>query len=158
VKKTILFFLLSSLIIACDKNLVFEEFESIPDNTWNMNTLVHFNVNINDTSELYNVFINIRTTDNYQYSNLYLFVSTNAPNGYVQRDTIELTLADEYGKWLGKGTAGIKTLNFPYLQNIRFPYIGIYTFEIEQAMRVTDLKSVKNIGLRVETSGETDEL
>jgi gliding motility-associated lipoprotein GldH len=92
----------------------------------------------------------VRNTGEYEYSNLYLFVTTHSPSGLALRDTIEVVLADDRGKWLGKGAASVFTLYIPYRQNIRFPLRGIYQFDIEQAMWIEDLKHISDIGLRIE--------
>jgi hypothetical protein len=44
---------------------------------------------------------------------------------------------------------------YPYKTNIRFPIPGIYTFTIEQAMWIRDLKNISNIGLMIEKAGKS---
>jgi len=66
------------------------------------------------------------------------------------RDTVDIILADENGNWLGRGAASVFTMKYPYRTFVRFPVRGIYTFDIEQAMRVQDLKYISDIGLRIE--------
>ena len=61
-------------------------------------------------------------------------------------------LADEKGKWLGKGFGYIRDNRIPYKRNIRFPFKGYYKFEIKQAMRTDDLKGISSIGVRIEKS------
>ena len=138
------------LFAACDKQQVYEEFSTIPGQTWSSNNTLHFNVNITDTLQAQNVLISVRNTGKYEYSNLYLFVTTHSPQGNLVRDTVEITLADERGKWMGKGAASIFTLYYPYKTNIRFPVRGIYTFDVEQAMWIKELKNISDIGLRIE--------
>jgi gliding motility-associated lipoprotein GldH len=83
-------------------------------------------------------------------SNLYLFVTTTAPSGHSVRDTVEVILADEKGKWLGSGLGDIWDLQQLYKQNVRFAQRGKYRFEYEQAMRTEKLPFVLDVGLRVE--------
>jgi len=66
------------------------------------------------------------------------------------RDTVGIRLADDNGRWLGKGAASVLSLSYPYRQNIKFPIPGIYVFDIEQAMRVDDLKYIADIGVSIE--------
>jgi len=153
-KNPLLIFTVAFMLLSCGKRPEFEEFISLPE-TWNSNNILHFNVNITDTIESKNVFISVRNTGKYEFSNLYLFVTANSPNGSVLRDTVEVVLADEHGKWLGKGAASVFTRYYPYKINIRFPVRGIYTFDIEQAMWIKDLKNISDIGLRIEKTGET---
>lgn len=140
------------LLWSCDRNVVYEQFVSIEDKTWDNSNIIHFNVDIEDTVSLHNIYISVRNTGQYEYSNLYLFVTSVSPNGNLAKDTTEITLADEHGKWLGKGSASIYTLYYPFRRNVKFPVRGIYQFHIEQAMWTRDLKHINDIGLRVEKS------
>lgn len=149
-RKIGLLFSIAIIVLSCDRHRVFEQFDTIKRQVWNSSDILHFNVNITDTSSANNVFISVRNTGQYEYSNLYLFVTAHSPNGGQVRDTVEVTLADEHGKWLGKGSASVYTLYYPYRQNIRFPNRGIYQFDIEQAMWIKDLKHISHVGLRIE--------
>lgn len=138
------------IVVSCDRQKVFEQFRSIPGHSWNNEDRVQFNVNITDTASSHNVLLVVRNTGQYEYSNLYLFVTAISPDGNVLRDTTEIILADERGKWLGKGSAAVFTLYYPFRRNIRFPIKGIYQFTIEQAMWVKDLRYISDVGLRIE--------
>jgi gliding motility-associated lipoprotein GldH len=151
-KKVGLFTLLVLICFSCDKQKVFEEFVSIDGPSWNSNNILHFNVNMADSAQAYNVLLSVRNSGKYEFSNLYLFVTAHSPNGSFIRDTVEIALADDRGKWLGKGAASMYTTYYPYRQNIRFPVRGIYTFDVEQAMWIKDLKNISDIGLRIEKS------
>jgi gliding motility-associated lipoprotein GldH len=143
----VLFFLVFS---GCDRQKVYEQFNEIKDLEWRTDDIQHFNAGITDTSEIYNVLISYRNTARYEYSNLYLFVTVHSPDGNMVRDTVEVMLADESGKWLGKGAASVFTGYYVYRQNIKFPVPGIYTFDIEQAMWKVNLKNISDIGIRIE--------
>ena len=149
-KKASLFLWILLALFSCDRQRVFEEYRSFMDHTWDNHDILHFNVNISDTATAHNVYLSVRNTGEYEYSNLYLFVTTHSPSGLALRDTVEIVLADDRGKWLGKGAASIYTLYIPYRENIRFPLRGIYQFDVEQAMWVEELKHITDIGLRIE--------
>ena len=153
-KKGCLILCIVVLCLSCDRNKVYEHFTAIQGPSWNSYDIIHFNVSIADTAVAHNVHISVRNTGQYEYSNLYLFVTAHSPNGSIVRDTIEVTLADDHGKWLGKGPASVYTLYYPYRQNIRFPLQGIYQFDIEQAMWIKELKYISHIGLRIEKAGK----
>ena len=97
------FFFLTS----CDEGKVYHKYVEIPGNKWNARHVIHFDVPIEDTIRSCNVYILVRNNSNYAYNNLYLFVTTTSPLGYSVRDTLELILADQRGKWTGKGAADI---------------------------------------------------
>ncbi len=150
--KFIISFVSFLALCSCDRNGVFDENINTKGNLWNKNDIAKFGVNINDTTSYHNIYINVRNTTDYPNSNLYLFVSTTSPAGYSQIDTLECYLADDQGKWLGKGFGYIHDNRIPYKHNIRFPMKGVYNFEIKQAMRIDELKGIASVGVRVEKS------
>lgn len=138
------------IFLSCDPDRVYEKNIRIPDGIWDRNNPVYFEVIVQDTITPYNLYINIRNTGLYPFSNLYLFITTTAPSGHSVKDTVEVILADEKGKWLGKGLGDIWDLQKIYKQNVRFAQKGMYLFEYEQAMRMEKLPFILDAGLRVE--------
>lgn len=141
--------LLSLLKISCTSSHFEKSFE-IPDSAWSSDEIFQFNVEITDTNVPYNMYINIRNSTTYNYSNIFLFVNVLYPDNTLFTDTVEGFLADYRGEWLGKGTSNFRSNKFNYKQNIRFPQTGTYVFAIQQAMRYDVLKGISNIGLEVE--------
>jgi gliding motility-associated lipoprotein GldH len=154
-KNTFFLLIIGLALTACHRGKVYEEFIEVPE-PWNNEKVIRFNVNITDTANAQNVYLSVRNTGKYGFSNLYLFVTAHSPNGSSVRDTVEIRLADEHGKWLGRGAASVFTLYHPYRQHIRFPFRGIYTFDVEQAMWVTDLSGLTDIGLKIEKDNTPD--
>jgi len=138
------------VLSSCDPNLVFEKNIKIQDGIWYRENIVHFEVVIEDTISSHNLFVNVRNTSLYPMSNLYLFIETTAPSGHSVRDTVEVILADEKGKWLGSGLGDIWDLQQLYKQNVRFAQRGKYSFKFKQAMRTEKLPFILDVGLRVE--------
>ena len=138
------------LLISCDPDSVFEKNIRIPDGIWNRNNPVRFEVVVEDTITPHNLYINVRNTGMYPVSNLYLFVTTIAPSGHTIKDTVQVILADERGKWLGKGLGDIWDNQKLYKEQVRFAQKGEYIFEYEQAMRLEKLPFILDVGLRVE--------
>ncbi len=149
-------FILSLLAVlalsSCDPGRVYEKNIKIPDGIWHRDNIVRFELPIEDTIRSYNIYVNVRNTNLYPMSNLYLFITTTAPSGHSIRDTVELKLADEKGKWRGSGLGDIWDLQQPYKKNVRFAQRGVYSFEYEQAMRIEKLPFILDVGLRVETA------
>ena len=138
------------IITSCDPNRIYEEYIEIPDGIWNRYNMVKFSVNVSDTLTPHNVYVNIRNTGLYTKSNLFLFITITSPDGTSIRDTFECILADEKGRWLGKGLGDIVDNQILYKKNVLFPNPGTYTFEYEQAMRIENLPFIMDVGLRVE--------
>ena len=150
-KISMLAFLLIGIVLSsCDNKVVFERNISLPENRWEASNIVHLETTIEDTSAAHNLYINIRNAGGYQFSNLFVFFTTTTPKGEIERDTVELILADERGKWLGDGLGDIWDNRILFKRNFRFPQSGIYKFDLQQAMRVPILPQVMDAGIRIE--------
>jgi gliding motility-associated lipoprotein GldH len=151
-KKTWPIFVLLSCVtlFSCDPSRVFEKNIAIQHRTWEQKNPLAFDVPVQDTVSAHDLYINVRNAGNYQYSNLFLFVKMVFPDGRIAIDTVECTLADPSGKWLGDGLGDIYDNQKLFKRGIRFPRKGLYRFEIEQAMRIDPLQGITDIGLRLE--------
>ncbi len=147
---SVIIFILAVSLAACDRNRIFEENTVIRNGIWNVKDKVIFSVPIVDPLARYRVMIQVRNAPEYPYNNLYVFMDTRFPDGKIARDTIELTLADYDGRWLGSGMGSVKFNRFLLQSGVRFPEKGTYHFEFEQAMRVNELKGIRDFGLRIE--------
>jgi gliding motility-associated lipoprotein GldH len=134
----------------CDKGKVFEEIVSIPSGGWAVNQVIKLDVPVNDISKAYDILLHFRNSSSYEYSNIWMFIETKSPKGNSLRDTFEIKLADETGKWFGEGIGDVNNMLVPYKQNILFPVRGIYQVSIVQAMRDSTLKHVLDFGLRLQ--------
>jgi gliding motility-associated lipoprotein GldH len=142
--------ILIALLSSCDHRVVFDKNIALPENRWEMNNIIQLDAEIKDTVTPHNIYFNVRNAGGYQFSNLYLFFSTHTPSGKLAHDTVELTLADDHGKWLGDGSGDIWDNRILFRRNFRFPESGIYHFELQQAMRVNPLPQIMDAGMRIE--------
>ena len=150
-KKIVFILLIATVFSSCgNKNVIFDESAVIPNASWNSHDFPTFDVNVEDTLSAYNFYFNIRHLENYRYSNFYMFLHTTFPNGNQTHDTIELVLAYPDGRWIGKGSGSMRDNNILLNSNLCFPLKGNYHFEIEQAMRDTQLDGVTDVGVRFE--------
>jgi gliding motility-associated lipoprotein GldH len=135
---------------SCDNITVFEEYKSFENQEWNTDSLVNFDYSITDTISTYKIILNLRHSVDYEYQNLFLFVTSEA-----SRDTIELLLADKSGRWLGSGIGDIREFTLILIDDKIYPKQESKTVTIEQAMRygstekIINLKFIDAIGIRV---------
>ncbi len=141
---------LAFLLWGCNEQIVFEKSQKIAADGWHMNDVITFEKEINDTTSLYDIFLNVRNNNEYPYSNLYVFFHTIFPDGSHYQDTIEMILADRQGKWTGEGFGKIKSNSFHFRKDVWFPVEGEFTFTIQHAMREEYLKGITDIGMRIE--------
>lgn len=142
-------------LASCNKGLMYQKYTSLPDNTWNINNPVIFDVPVDDTINHYNIYINVRNANDYDFANLYLFIDITAPNNAVERDTLNCVLADKSGQWLGEGMGDIYDNKILFKYNTRFRK-GNYKFKLTQAMRIDELPEIMDMGLRIEQIKKTN--
>ncbi|MFM2207014.1 MAG: gliding motility lipoprotein GldH [Bacteroidota bacterium] len=148
------FFLLILSATACDDSVLLDEHVRVKDEQWASSDVVRLETDIADTIHPYNLYINLRHAGSYRYSNLFLFLDTYMPDGGHARDTVELTLADERGQWLGEGMGDVRDNRILFKRGFVFPGSGHYRFELTQAMRVDPLPGIKDAGMCIELSGK----
>jgi gliding motility-associated lipoprotein GldH len=137
------------MVVACKTDKLYEDYKSIQSSGWDQDSSAVFSFNIDKTFLNYNLFINIRNRGDYANSNLWLFVDITAPDYTCIHDTIEYQLALPNGKWIGKGTGGMYSNQFPFRENVYFPIAGTYTISIKHAMRNNPLTGISDIGIGV---------
>lgn len=138
-------------VVSCDRHRVFDSYVNVPKKGWDKDSLAYFKVPVHSTQQAMNLLVNIRNTQQYPNSNLWLFIDVKSPSGKVERDTIECVLADVSGKWLGKGWGSIYHSKIMWKKGVRFAEHGDYEFKISHGMRSTELQGISDIGFRVET-------
>jgi gliding motility-associated lipoprotein GldH len=152
INKNLLLSLLASFLIlsSCNNNVVYTDSVAMSNNKWPLLNLAVFRATITDTLNSNNLFFTLRTGSDYPFRNIFLFVTATSPEGRNITDTLQYSLADDKGKWYGKGFGDIHELKLPYKTNIFFPSKGEYTFKIQHGMRTEDLTGVYDIGFRIE--------
>jgi gliding motility-associated lipoprotein GldH len=143
---------LACILTGCDEGVVFEENRAIRGGEWSEKVPLSFEFEMKDTIQLYDFFLNIRNSEAYPYSNLYLFAELEFPNGKMSVDTINCPLADASGNWYGSGLGDIYDNRVLYMKRRQFPLSGRYRMTIHQAMRDTLLKGVTDLGFRIKQS------
>lgn len=141
--------LIPILMISCNSQSFYDHNEETPAE-WSSVDSLYFHFDVNDTINPYNMYINIRNTTDYQYSNIYFFMQIQFPDGRYSIDTLEAFLADRKGNWLGNGLGKNKDNQILFRKRGRFPMSGKYNIAIEQAMRTEQLTGIKSVGIRIE--------
>ena len=143
---------------ACDSNRVYDEYKTLP-NQWNKDSIITFNVTPPDSTNAYNVFVNLRNTGEYKYSNLFVIISTRFPNGKVITDTLEYRMTKPNGEFLGTGFSDLKENKLWYKEDVVFQESGAYQFTVQHAMRengkvdgIVNLEGITDVGIRIEKS------
>lgn len=145
------------LLVSCDSELLYDEFQSIESSKWTSENNIEFIVSNTDTISSKNVFITIRNNKEYEFSSLYLIAKIEFPKGLRVVDTLEYEMTDVQGKWLGTGFTDVKENKLFYKENVVFTEKGDYKFSIQQATRsIHDingekpLNGITDVGLSIE--------
>ena len=152
--KSVTYLLLASALISlvsCDQTMVYDENKAIGGAVWKANDVKSFEFDITDTLQLYNFYVNVRNGEEYPFSNLYLFVEMEFPNGKKSIDTLECPLADQLGNWYGSGLGSIFDNRVLFRERKKFPLSGHYKVDIHQAMRTDALEGIYDVGFRLAT-------
>jgi gliding motility-associated lipoprotein GldH len=156
-KSSIFFLFIILILLSCDKKRVFDDYRSVGD-AWKKDSIVSFTFEQKDTIKPYNLFVNVRSNNDYQFNNLFLIVSMEHPEGLTKVDTLEYEMANPDGTLMGNGFSDIKENKLFYKANVKFPKSGNYTVNIQQAVRQTGkipgveaLSGITDVGFRIES-------
>jgi gliding motility-associated lipoprotein GldH len=148
-RKIIAFIVGVLLFTACGNLPTYEKAYTFKDKVWKQNVKPVFVVDIQDTSKAYNFTLTLRTTTDYKYSNLWVYLNTKTPKKQTGREAFEIKTTYPDGTWIGTKTGTIveHTLNF---NKRKLPEKGNYVFILEQGITQSIVDEVLDISLIVE--------
>jgi gliding motility-associated lipoprotein GldH len=150
-KTLLILFLFAVLLNACVESVYYEKDTELTNLNWDINNKLYHEVVINDHLKAYNIYLNIRNTGRYPYSNLYVFLESSSPGELdLKLDTVECILADPTGKWFGSGYGNILYNRVLVYRSHIFPRPGKYIFTLQHAMRMQSVPELQSVGLRIE--------
>ncbi len=146
--RTLLFFFCLLCLFSCGNDSFYTKSYSFKNRTWDRNEKPSFIVEIEDTTQLYDFIITLRTTSDFKYNNLWIFLNTIPPNGQLVREPYEIKTCHPNGSWIGKKTGNIveNTLIF---KRKKVPIKGKYKFSLEQATTDELIDEVIDISLEI---------
>lgn len=150
--QTILLLAMITILYSCHSAADMAENRDIPDAIWEVGKPLRYEYFCDDTLNYKDILFTLRHTGQYPYSNLFLFITTLAPNGNSQKDTVEFMLADTRGRWFGSGIGDVHALQLIFKKNIRFGQTGRYIFYIQHGMREQKLKGITDLGMLIKNS------
>lgn len=140
----------SLLASSCTDRAVLDQHVAIADHAWRYDDQPRMVAHITDTAKRYHIYLNLRHTPEYRYSNIFILLHQHWPNQPDTAERIELRLAEPDGRWLGSGTGSVYAHQELIKEYVRFPDTGKYVFVIEQNMRENPLREITDIGIRIE--------
>lgn len=144
-------YIITTALILClgacvPKHNDYSHFVHIDQNGWAYGDTVDICPTALDSTNVRNLSVAIRHNNSYEFRNLWLEI-TYGPEGNRRRDTINMDLADIYGRWHGKGIG-------PSYQYETMVATGVNIADsshvyIRHIMRVDTLKGIEMIGITV---------
>ncbi len=143
-------------LVSCDSKQVFDEYKTV-ENKWDKNDVISFDFKAPDTINNYDLFVNLRNNNQYEFSNIFLIVTLKTPNANQVTDTLEYKMTNNKGEWLGTGFSEIKENKLWLKEQFKFKESGNYNIGITHAVRkngsingVEYLKGITDVGFRIE--------
>ncbi len=110
-------------------------------------------MDIQDTSILYDFVVTIRTTTDYAYNNLWVFLNTKPPHGQEVREPYEIKTTFPDGNWIGNKTGTVVEHELIFKRR-KVPSKGMYIFTFEQAITQKTVDEVLDISMEVKKAIE----
>ncbi|ODT55957.1 MAG: hypothetical protein BGP01_11890 [Paludibacter sp. 47-17] len=135
---------------SCSSNEVYNEYRALSREGWHRDSVVPFRAVVGDTLLPFDLYVQIRHTGRLALGNLWTVIDTYGPDStWLQADTVELKLADEWGNWLGAGSGPAIDLQALYRSGLVFGRPGTYRFTLRHAMRDSVVPGLTHIGFRI---------
>jgi gliding motility-associated lipoprotein GldH len=140
--------LISLLLSSCSSDTLFDQVESFKSKAWVQGDQIIFEVDVEDTLQPFDFEITLRTSTDYAYSNLWIYISSKAPDDVTSKVAQRINIARPDGSWIGKASGTIVESKLIY-RTQAFPFKGKYVFTIEQATQNEKIEHVLDLGLRI---------
>jgi len=142
-------FVLALLVGACTAKSAYQKSYAFEHEQWKQNVQPAFRVEITDTTAFYDFTLTLRTTTDYKYSNLWIYLNTKTPSGIAAREPFEIKTTYPDGSWIGNKTGSIveHVLRF---RRRKMPEKGTYIFKLEQGITHAVVDEILDVSLIVE--------
>ena len=148
----------SIFLMSCDTDIQYIDYNSIDGAAWHKDSVQYFNFEIESAKKVtYNSYINLRINNDYKFNNIFLIVSLSNSSALISKDTLEFTLADKSGNFLGEKSINIVENSLIHKENIGLDHSKAYSVSVEHAMRIINktkpleyLEGVIDVGYKVE--------
>lgn len=144
------FLVILAFLSSCNGQVQYEKYFEIPDSKWDHDQVINFELEIEDATQAYDLYINVRHTNDYPYSNLWTMLYYTPANGQGTQQRMEFKLAQPDGKWLGNGFGSTVTHEIKVRSGIKFEQPGKVVFTLQHDMRINPVPAVSHMGLRLE--------
>ena len=136
------------VMVACGRKpvLTHATFVHLPVDGWQRTLPLSFSPEYDDSASTYSITLAVRHDNSYRYSNLSMVVDVIAADSTVNRQTVNMTLADQYGNWTGGGFGALYQSTVPVVEAVTPDKVR--SIVVWQSMAGCDtLRGVVNVGI-----------
>ncbi|MFT5778911.1 MAG: gliding motility-associated lipoprotein GldH [Crocinitomicaceae bacterium] len=154
-RNKVLFIAVSALLFSCGEQPFYEKVYSFDGREWPQDVKPSYEVDFQKIDVEYDFTLSLRTSIDYQYSNLWVFMKTETPDGTTAREPFQIKITNDDGSWIGENSGSIVTTQL-YFRRRQMPIKGIYKFTLEQGITESKIDEVIDLSFRVDEA-TTDE-
>lgn len=140
---------LPTILTSCNDTSIINENKNIENRTWLNTFKPKFSFYIHDTSKKYTIYLYVRHTSQYDFSNLAILLREQHLNSKILTFSKNITLARADGSWKGKSAGNLYVNKSLIHEHYFFPDTGLYQITIQQNMPENPLKEITDIGLQI---------
>jgi len=140
-----IFVFLVFLSYSCEKQYTFAELHAIPESGWTYDNILKYEFEVKDTTELYDLYLEIDYLTSFSFQNVYVNVYTGLNQNEMKSTELSLDLSNNLGIWKGDCNADQCTYLLPLQKSIFFEKPGKQYFWLEQHSRTEELKGIQSI-------------
>ena len=138
-----------SVLVSCGPTPTFSERIEVNPEGWPVAEPISFTAAIPDSTTVYNLNLIVDHSIEYRYENIYLKIKTIFPDRPEKEEQLNIDLATNIGKWVGKCSGDNCKTKVYLLENFKFPSPGDYTFQLQQYTRNEELKGINSLQMEL---------
>jgi gliding motility-associated lipoprotein GldH len=146
-------FFLAVALFACDSDRLYEQNINLKERYWRVDEPMVFDFNIEDVSQPYTIYYNVRNSLEYPYARLFIqYTLADSLGTQIDKKLNAQFLFDQKtGKPFGQsGIGDVFDHQFLIIENQVFRQPGKYQLKIEQYNRQDTLRGILAVGFRLE--------
>lgn len=146
---------LMGVLFSCDSERVYEQNINLEERYWRVDQPMVFDFNIEDTSQSYNLYYNVRNSLEYPYARLFVqyTLADSLGTPLDKKLNAQFLFDQKTGKPFGQsGIGDVFDHQFLIIGKQVFKQPGKYQLKIEQYNRQDTLRGILAVGFRLEKS------
>lgn len=144
-----------NILHSCGDDALFMDTHKFAGNKWDQNIKPSFKVSFPGDTTTYDVIFTLRSTTDYAYNNIWLYITTTGPQceevndskSIIGKNPVEIKMAKDNGEWIGTKSGTYVDHRLLFRQR-RFCK-GAYTFKVEQAVTIGTLEDLSDLTIEV---------